>query len=137
MTSPQRRRLSLALAMLGAVIIAVIWLALPRDGLLDHAVPLVPAAQWMGSERRNGDIANYVWLTNDEVLILRWNRDKTVTLLRKRVIPQGQDAAAVPMALESLRQPEAVTVSPDGGTMHVRYFNPTVPRRKAMTSRFV
>ncbi|MCW3095808.1 MAG: hypothetical protein JWL77_1426 [Chthonomonadaceae bacterium] len=137
MTKSARSRYSVLLLLLVFGVLFAIWRALPRDGLLDRAVPLVTSDRWLGPERRNGDVGNYVWLTNDEILLFRHNPDKTLTLLRQKVLPPGNVGAATPLPLAPLAQPSGVTISPDRASIHVLYHHNGAPRKKRMTSEFV
>ncbi len=114
-----------------------VWRLAPREGLLDHAVPLVTRDRWVGPERRNGSISNYVWLTNDEILLFQLTPGNTLTLLRQKVLPPGQASAATPLPIAPLPEPMGATVSPDRATIHLLYSRRGAPRKKRMTSEFV
>lgn len=135
MTKSVGRRYLVWIVLVMIVALAATWLVLPRNGLLDHAVPLVTSEQWVGPERRNGEVGNYVWLANDEILLFQRNPDRTVTLLRKRVLPPGKAGAATPLPIAHLVQPTRVTISPDRTSIHVLYMR--APQRKSMRSEFV
>jgi hypothetical protein len=102
----------------------------------------------MGPERHNGEVGNYVWLTNEELLLFRHNPDKSVTLLRRKVLPAGNPGPATPLPVASLVNPQFVMVSPDRAMIHVISSNrgapkqitsslKGAPRRTFTTSEFV
>ena len=137
MTKSARVRFSALFVLLVSGSLFAVWRTLPREGLLSHAVPLVTRDSWAGPERRNGAIGNYVWLTNDEILLFQLSPGKTLTLLRQKVLPLGQVGPATPLPIGSLAQPMGVRVSPDRASIHLLYSRRGAPRKARMTSEFV
>jgi len=130
-------RIPLILLLLVLAAFAVLWQVLPKNGLLAHAVPLVTRDSWMGPERHNGEVRNYDWLTNDEILRFQHNPDKSLTLMRQKVLPPGRTGAATPLSLAPLMQPRSVYISPDRTMLELLYAPRNVPGRGGLASEFV
>ena len=137
MTKSARFRLSVLLLLVCGAFFAV-WRAVPREGLLDHAVPLITRDKWVGPERRNGSIGNYVWLTNDEILLFQLHSRQNFNAA------SAEGSAAGPgggrrhrCLLAPCREPMGVTISPDHASIHLLYSRRGAPRGKRMTSEFV
>lgn len=126
-------------AVLGLLVLSAlaVWFWQSGNGLLNHAVLLVPAERWVGTERRNGDIANYTWLSNTEVLLFRRHSFRALSLERRKVLPPGRFTPAVSTGMPSLGSPESAALSPDHTTLHLRYHTPTAPRGARTRSEFV
>jgi len=137
MTKRTRRKFPLIVVLVLLAAFAVFWRALPKNGLLDHAVPLVTRDNWMGPERRNGEIGNYVWLSNDEILRFQRNPDKTVALMRQKVLPPGKVGAMTPLPVAPLVAPDGVYVSPDRSSLHALYYRRSATRSLRLASEFV
>jgi hypothetical protein len=124
------------LTMLAAAV--VIWRVIPRYGLLRSATMLVSKEHWVGPERRNGDIQNYDWLTDTEIMVYRKNADKTVSLLRKQVVPSGETTASVEMPLlPKLNSPFGITMSMERDTLTVLYIYRGAPRKRRMACELI
>lgn len=131
----KRGRWLLLIALPLSVVLVVFWRVLPHNGLLDRATVLIPREKWVGAERRNGDVGNYTWLTNDEILLYQRGPGKTLTLARKKVLPVGTEEPSRPLPLAPLANPMSVTLSPDHTMLHVIY--PGIARRTQTRSEFV
>jgi hypothetical protein len=131
------RRVALATALALLVGMALLWRAYTRNNLVASAVKLVSREHWVGLERRNGDIQNYDWLTDTDVLLYRKNADKTVSLLRKKVVPSGDETAATELPLPKLINPFGVTLSPEKDTLRILYEHLNAPRKQRMSSELI
>ena len=137
-TQRQIRCFSLLSALiLAAAVIAAMWIGGPKNGLLDHAVLLVRRSEWVGAERRNGSVANYDWISNDELILFTRNNDATISFSRKRVIPAGPSRPATPLPIAPIRRPEFITLLPDRATLHVLRRRTGAPRRISAYSEFI
>ena len=137
MTKPRRNRISLLLILLILAAFAFFWRVLPKNGLLTHATLLVARGQWMGPERRNGQVRNYEWLTNDEILRFQRNPDQTLALMRQKVLPPGAIGAMTPLPVAPLVMPDSIMVSPDRTYLQALYIRRNIPRPHRMASEFV
>ncbi len=115
----------------------VLWRVNTRNGLLRSAIVLVSKEHWVGPERHNGDIQNYDWLTDTDVMLYRKNSDNTVSMLRKLVVPNGEASAAVEMPLLKVVNPVGITMSTDRETLRVLYERRSAPRKHRMTSELI
>lgn len=130
-------RSRIVLAVVSLVMLAgavAIWRSSHRYGLLNSAVLLVSKEHWVGPERRNGDIQNYDWLTDTEVMLYRKNADKTVSLLRKQVVPSGENTNSIEMPLPKLQDPFGITMSMDRESLRILYMHRGLPRKTRMAS---
>lgn len=91
---------------------------------------LVSKGHWVGPERRNGQIQNYDWLTDTEVILYRKNADKSVSLLRKQVVPNGDKTDSVEMPLPKLQNPYGIVMSMERESLCVLYMRLGLPRKK-------
>ena len=113
------------------------WFTRPRLGLLNSSVKLVSKENWVGPERHNGDIQNYDWLTDTEVMLYRKNADKTVTLLRKQVVPSGETTNSLQMPLPKISDPMGITLSTERDSLRVLYMRRGAPRKSRLTSELI
>jgi len=115
----------------------VIWRISSRHEFFSSAVMLVSKEHWVGPVLRNAWIQNYDWLTDTEVMLYRKNADKTVSLLRRQVVPNGESTDAVEIPLPKLQNACNITISMDRQSLCVLYMRPRIIGKAGTTSELI
>ncbi len=114
-----RNRVALAITILTAFVGICVWVSMPRNGLLDHAILIGNFPEWREPLSWSADVPKYDWLTDQEILLYRKNSDQSHSLLRKKILPPGENSLPHPLPVKPFSNTLSVGLSSDGLTIRL------------------
>ena len=114
-----RNRVALAFTILTVFVSIGLWFFMPKNGLLDHAVLIGNFPEWREPPSWSADVPKYDWLTNSDILLYHQNPDQSHSLLRKKVLPPGENSPPQSLPVKPFSNTLSVGLSSDGLTIRL------------------